>query len=112
MPGSWIAHYLRHMALSLKVDLSTTGVLNVTDDADESVMVIPLGQVVSVGQANQDTFTSDATFRTGIEVVSITYNTGSEFPSTYTIDIRSVIDPVYATTQDLVDAINAAIAAM
>lgn len=100
------------MAIELKIDLSTTGVLNVTDAADQSVMVIPLGQITQMGQVNQTTYESDMTYRPGIEAVNITYNTDSNFDLNYVIDIRDVIDPVYASTQDLVDDINAAIAAM
>lgn len=100
------------MALQLKIDLSTLGVLNVTDDNDDTVMLIPLGQITMIGQVNQDTYSSDMTARTGIEAVSITYNTDSNSDLNYVIDIRDVIDPVYADTQALVDAINAAIAAM
>ena len=100
------------MAIELKIDLSTTGVLNVTDAANQSVMVIPLGQITQMGQVNQATYESDMTYRPGIEAVNITYNTDSNFDLNYVIDIRDVIDPVYASTQDLVDDINAAIAAM
>lgn len=100
------------MALQLKIDLSTLGVLNVTDDNDDTVMLIPLGQITMIGQVNETTYSSDMTARTGITAVSITYNTDSNFDLNYVIDIRDVIDPVYATTQELIDDINAAIAAM
>lgn len=98
--------------MDLKIDLSTTGVLNVTDTDDVTVFSLGLSQLVSMGQFNNDTFTSPATKRTGANQVNITYNTDEGNERNYVIDIRDVTDPVYATTQELVDDINAAIAAM
>lgn len=102
--------------MDLKIDFSTTGVMNVTDTNDITVFSLSLSQYVTSAPANQTTFTSPATVRTGYQIVNITYNTQEGNERNYVIDIRDVKDggglQEYATTQELIDAIEAAVAAL
>ena len=98
--------------MDLKIDFSTTGVMNVTDTNDITVFSLSLSQYVTSAPANQTTFTSPATVRTGYQIVNITYNTQEGNERNYVIDIRDVTSPTYATTQDLIDDIETAVAAL
>lgn len=98
--------------MDLKIVFTPTGNMNVTDTNNLTVFSLSLSQYVSCGQANQTTFTSPATIRTGYEIVNITYNTQEGNERNYVIDIRDVTSPTYATTQDLIDDIETAVAAL
>lgn len=96
--------------MTLRLDFSVTGVLNVTDTNDETVRSIVLQNVQDLGQQNDDTFTNEFTPREGTHTVTIN-EVVDNTASPYVIDIRDVEGEPYSTTQELIDEINAAIAA-
>ena len=94
--------------MAITLDFATTGVLNIEDaTSGDTIKAIHLRLVTTVGQENA-TFSSDATIRDDSSIVSI----GILGVEKYNIDIRDIDTTPYATTQDLVDAILAAIEGM
>ena len=96
---------------TIRIDLTTTGILNITDTNDISLKVITLQSIVEMGQLS-GTFVSDCTPRDNYSIVSISYTDDDDDVKEYGIDIQDVESTPYATTQDLIDAINTAIAAL
>lgn len=96
-------------ALSLTLDFSEVGVLNILQGGS-TYEALHLKQDVTVGQTN-GTFAATSSpflYRDGSKTVSLRF--ADRF--VYNIDIRDVASPTYATTQELVDDITEAIALM
>jgi hypothetical protein len=90
--------------MTIRLDFTTPGVLNVTDTDDLTLRAIVLGNVSSLGQMNND-FVGDMALREGAQVVVINENIGED-TSSYSIDIRDVEGEPYASTQELLDEIQ------